>query len=163
MTNTVPLLTVITGNAAYLAANHHVYIVMNILSVSMILVIVPYLLLYRTMKPAQQQTQLRTVDSVATIELSAMTKNHLEEHNDKDDIILKHISSVDNEDMRTSDLSRGSVSELEQRDSEEDGGTGMHCIEGSGKRGKEKRVGSECVLLLRDMELGEDELEEDQL
>ena len=156
----MPLLTVINiaGNAAYLAANHRVYIVMNVLSVSMILVIVPYLLLYRTMKPAQQ-TQLRTLDSDAEIELSAMTNNHLEEHNDKG-LISKHISSVDNGDMRTSDLSTGSVFELEQRDSEEDGGTGM---QGSGKRGKEKRVGSECVLLLRDMELGEDELEEDQL
>ena len=61
------------ANAAYLAADHHVYIVMNILSVSVLLVIVPYILLYRTMKPANQQQQvMRTSGSVASIELNSL-------------------------------------------------------------------------------------------
>ena len=61
------------ANAAYLAADHHVYIVMNILSVSVLLVIVPYILLYRTMKPANQQQQvMRTSGNVASIELNSL-------------------------------------------------------------------------------------------
>ena len=61
------------ANAAYLAADHHVYIVMNILSVSVLLVIVPYILLYRTMKPANQRQQvMRTSGNVASIELNSL-------------------------------------------------------------------------------------------
>ena len=60
------------GNAAYLAADHHVYIVMNILSVSILLVMVPYLLLYRTMKPAVQHEGLRISESIAEIELDSL-------------------------------------------------------------------------------------------
>ena len=61
------------ANAAYLAADHHVHIVMNILSVSVLLVIVPYILLYRTMKPANQQQQvMRTSGNVASIELNSL-------------------------------------------------------------------------------------------
>ena len=146
----------IAGNAAYLAANHHVYIVMNILTVSMMLVIVPYLLLYRTMKPAQQAQLLSTVDSVDAIELSGMTNNHLEEQNDTDGLMLKHSTYVG--DIRTSDSSSDSVSELDQGVSEEREGGGGDRVQGSGKR-----VDSERALLLGDVELGEDELEEDQL
>ena len=148
----------IAGNAAYLAANHHVYIVMNILTVSMMLVIVPYLLLYRTMKPAQQAQLLSTVDSVDAIELSGMTNNHLEEQNDKDGLMLKHSTYVDVGDIGTSDSSSDSVSELDQGVSEEREGGGGDRVQGSGKR-----VDSERALLLGDVELGEDELEEDQL
>ena len=66
------------ANAAYLAADHHVYIVMNILSVSILLVIVPYIPLYRTMKPAtqqQQQQQQRTGEPLAEIELNFLLNN----------------------------------------------------------------------------------------
>ena len=67
---------VFPANAAYLAADHHVYIVMNILSVSILLVIVPYILLYRTMKPAnQQQQQQRTGESVAELQLNLLLDN----------------------------------------------------------------------------------------
>ena len=61
------------ANAAYLAADHHVYIVMNILSVSILLVMVPFILLYRTMKPATQQQQLTiSCELVAAIELNSL-------------------------------------------------------------------------------------------
>ena len=47
---------------------------MNILSVSILLVIVPYILLYRTMKPANQQQQ-RTSEPLAEIELNSLLNN----------------------------------------------------------------------------------------
>ena len=62
------------ANAAYLAADHHVYIVMNILSVSILLVMVPFILLYRTMKPATQL--VRTSDEI-TAEIHQDTAEHV--------------------------------------------------------------------------------------
>lgn len=59
------------GNAAYLVVNRHVYIVMNILSGSTLLVLVPYVLLYRTMKPNTSQSSsasLRTTTSSSTVD-----------------------------------------------------------------------------------------------
>lgn len=114
----------------------------------MLLVIVSYMFLYRTMKPAQQ-TQLRTNNNVAGMEL-----NECEEHVlDTDDLETVQLVSADFnipvEDKPSTDFEESGCREKgSERDTEEGGGQ---------KQGREriwvkKTADSEQVILLSDME-----------
>ena len=77
------------GNATYLAADHRTYIVMNILSSAMLLVILPYCLLYRTMRSHEQHhVHLTTSESVTELDLYVSTTEHPEAL--AGDVELKH-------------------------------------------------------------------------
>lgn len=126
---------------------------MNILTVSMLLVIVPYMFLYRTMRPAHQ-TQLRTSDYVDGMELSMVT-NECEEH------------ALDTDDLATVQLVNADfnipIEDKPCTDSEESGCGEEGCGGDSeeevreGQRQKQrilvkKRADNEQVLLLSDMD-----------
>ena len=96
---------------------------MNILSVSILLLMVPYLLLYRTMKPAAQQEELRTSESIAEIGLDLLLNS------DTVDLIgggggvqLKEFASLENRDCcagKETGVGEGKR-EVEGRDRESD-------------------------------------------
>lgn len=120
----------------------------------MLLVIVPYMFLYRTMKP-EHQTQLRTNDNVAGMELN-MVSNECEEHVlDTDDLETVQLVSADFnipvEDKPSTDFEESGCREKDsERDTDEE--------EGGEQKQRErilvkKRTDSEQVLLLSDMEL----------
>ena len=91
---------------------------MNILTVSILLVIVPYILLYRTMKPANQQQQvMRTSGSVASIELNSLLNQDTVELVSVGD---KELVSLENGDWCLEKDSGG----LGDREVEVDGGRG---------------------------------------
>ena len=135
-----------SANAAYLAADHHVYIVMNILSVSILLVIVPYILLYRTMKPAnQKQQQQKTGEPLAEIELNLLFNS--EEPVSSDDNGEKELVPLKDGD-RCIEKESGGVSEAEK---EEEGG----------RRWGEAE--SDNTQLLGNIEVSSDEEEEESI
>ena len=116
---------------------------MNILSVSVLLVIVPYILLYRTMKPANQQQQvMRTSGSVASIELNSLLNQDTVELVSVGD---KELMYLENGDWCL------------EKDS---GGLGDREVEVG--RGKARKVKGDMVNLLTENSL-EDEEEADRL
>lgn len=133
---------------------------MNILTASMLLVIVPFILFYRTMRPIQQQTELRTSDNVAIMEMSVASNDVNEQGTvDTDLVQLKHFVSG------TAPRQRTSSTEVSRRGKDRGGGE-----EGSGgDRGGRGKVGcsgkgnGEQVLLLSAMEMGVEDDEEDGL
>lgn len=133
---------------------------MNILTASMLLVIVPFILFYRTMRPIQQQTELRTSDNVAIMEMSVASNDVNEQGTvDTDLVQLKHFVSG------TAPRQRASSTEVSRRGKDRGGGE-----EGSGgDRGGRGKVGcsgkgnGEQVLLLSAMEMGVEDDEEDGL
>lgn len=127
----------------------------------MLLVIVPYIFLYRTMRPAQQ-TQLRTSDDVAGIELNATTNVSEEHTDDLATVRLKRCVSTSHE-QKTSMMSTefGGILESEGGGREEEGGEGDRQRKGTLVKRMLKKEDSEQVLLLDDMEPeAEDDLEE---
>ena len=126
---------------------------MNILSVSMLLVIVPYLLLYRTLKPAQQtHTQLSTSDSVAELELTiTANKNHmvkeLDQNTEGNGVQLKHFVVDDGLRNGNVEMALGGTQ----------GERGVERREKSTDSGVKENIDSEQVLLLSDMDVGAEE------
>ena len=135
------------ANAAYLAADHHVYIVMNILSVSILLVMVPFILLYRTMKPATQQQQLTiSCELVAAIRLnSILTQDTVE------------LVSREKDTVELVSREKEFVS-LENGGEKDSGSRGEREVEG--RRKGRRKVASDKTQLLDNTESSSDDEEE---